>query len=60
VDSRIFKGQNPLDWGVPYIIENLLERRYLKWARMTHLDIETQVMAKRRAGSQIANLIPDH
>jgi hypothetical protein len=33
------KGQNPLDWGVPYIIGNLLKRRCLKWARMTHLDI---------------------
>jgi hypothetical protein len=33
-----YKGQNPLDWGITYIIENLLERRCLKWARMTHLD----------------------
>jgi hypothetical protein len=27
-----------LDWGVPYIIRKYLERRCLKWARMTHLD----------------------
>jgi hypothetical protein len=27
-----------LDWRSPYMIENLLERRCLKWARMTHLD----------------------
>ncbi len=33
------KGQNPLDWGVPYIIGKLLERRCLKWARITHLNI---------------------
>jgi hypothetical protein len=33
------KGQNSLDWSVPYIIENRLERRCLKWACMTHLDI---------------------
>ncbi len=33
-------GQNPLDWDVPYIIENFLEVRCLKWARMTHLDTE--------------------
>jgi hypothetical protein len=26
-------------WGVPYIIEKLLERRCLKWARIAHLDI---------------------
>jgi hypothetical protein len=33
------KGQNPLDWGFPYIIGNLLERKCLKWAHMTHLGI---------------------
>jgi hypothetical protein len=32
------KGQNPLDWGFPYIIRKLLEHRCPKWARMTHLD----------------------
>ncbi len=32
------KGQNSLDWIVPYIIGKLFERRCLKWARMTHLD----------------------
>jgi hypothetical protein len=30
---------NSLDWGGPYIIKKLLERRCLKWAHMTHLDI---------------------
>jgi hypothetical protein len=34
-----FRRQNPLDRRVPYIIENLLELKCLKWARMTHLDI---------------------
>jgi len=33
-----YRGQNPLDWKVPYIIGRLLEHKYLKWARMTHLD----------------------
>jgi hypothetical protein len=32
-------GQKPIGLGVPCIIEKLLERRCLKWARMTHLDI---------------------
>jgi hypothetical protein len=32
------RGQNPLDWNVPYIIENLLKLRCLKSACMTHLD----------------------
>jgi hypothetical protein len=34
-----FQGQNSMACGVLYIIENLLERRCLKWARITHLDI---------------------
>jgi hypothetical protein len=34
-----WRGQNPSYWGIPYIIGNLLERKYLKWARTTHLDI---------------------
>ncbi len=33
------RGQNPLDWRVPYIIGNILKLRCLKWARTTHLDI---------------------
>jgi hypothetical protein len=32
-----FKGQNSLDWKVIYTIENLLRRRCLQWACMTHL-----------------------
>jgi hypothetical protein len=43
VDSRIFKGdfrgQNSMAWRVPYIIEKILERRCVKWVRMTHLNI---------------------
>ncbi len=34
-----FRGQNPMDWGFFYTVGKLLERRCLKWARMTHLDI---------------------
>jgi hypothetical protein len=33
------KGQNSLDWGVPYIIRKILELKCLKWSCMTHLDI---------------------
>ncbi len=46
--------------GVLYIIGKLLERTCLKWARIAHLEFETQFMAKRRARNQIANLTPDH
>jgi hypothetical protein len=34
-----FRGQNSMAYGVLYIIEKLLERKCLKWARITHLDI---------------------
>ncbi len=33
-----YRGQNPLDWIVSYIIGKLLELKHLKWACMTHLD----------------------
>jgi hypothetical protein len=49
------RGQNSLDWGVLYIIGKFLERRCLKWARVTHLESKTQVMVKRRARSQTAH-----
>jgi hypothetical protein len=54
------KGQNSLDWGVPYIIEKILERRCLNGLLWPIWTSKTQVMVKRRAGSQIANLTPDH
>ncbi len=37
--ERDCRGQNSMNWVVPYIIGKLLELRCLKWARMTHLDI---------------------
>jgi hypothetical protein len=55
-----YKGQNSMAWGVFLIIGKLLELKCLKWARITHLEFETQIMAKRRAQSQIGNLTPDH
>jgi len=36
--KRDRKGQNPLDWGVPYIIRKVLKLRCLKWACMNHLE----------------------
>jgi hypothetical protein len=32
-----YRGQNPLNWYIFYIIGNMLEHRCLKWAHMTHL-----------------------
>jgi hypothetical protein len=55
-----YRGQNPSDGRVPYIIGKVLERRCLKWARMTHLKLNTQVIIKRKVGSQIDNLTPNH
>jgi len=34
-----FRGQNSMTWRVFYINEKFLEFRYLKWARIAHLDI---------------------
>jgi hypothetical protein len=31
-----YKGQNSLDWRIPYTIGKLLELKCLKWPRMTH------------------------
>jgi hypothetical protein len=33
------RGQTSMAWGVPYIIGKILERKCLKWVRITHLDI---------------------
>jgi hypothetical protein len=55
-----YKGQNPMAQGVLHTIGKLLKHRCLKWVRMTIWTSKTQVMAKRRAGSQIDNLTPDH
>jgi hypothetical protein len=55
-----YRGQNSMDWGVPYTIEFFLELRCLKWAHITIWTFETQVMTKVRARSQIANLTPNH
>jgi hypothetical protein len=51
-----YKGQNTLHCGVLYIIGNLLKFRCPKpiWTSTT------QVMAKRKVGSQIGSLTPDH
>jgi hypothetical protein len=32
-----YRGQNPLNWGVIYVIKKILEHGCLKWARITHL-----------------------
>jgi hypothetical protein len=47
------KGQNLSLGRILYIIGNILKRRCPKWVCMT------QVMAKRKDGSQIGNLTPN-
>jgi hypothetical protein len=39
ISESNLKGQNSMDCGVFYIIEKILKRRCLKWARITHSDI---------------------
>jgi hypothetical protein len=51
-DSQILesncKGQKLLDWSITYIMRKLLERRCLKWACMTHLDISNTSYAQKK------------
>jgi hypothetical protein len=37
--DRDCRGQNPSSWRVIYIFGKLLKRKYLKWDRITHLDV---------------------
>jgi hypothetical protein len=53
------KGQNSMACDVLSIIGKLLDRKCLKWACIAHLEFETQVMAKKRAGSQTGSLTPE-
>jgi hypothetical protein len=49
------KGQNSLNWKVPYTIENLLILRHLKWVRMIHLNIyNTNYGWKKRSGVKVS------
>jgi hypothetical protein len=54
------RGQISLLWCDLYINEKVLKRRCPKWPCIGHLDICSQVMGKRRAGSQTTSLTPDH
>jgi hypothetical protein len=54
-----FKGQNSSAWKVPYIIEKLLKRRCLKWARITRLDTWNTSYGQKRAESQNGSLTPN-
>jgi hypothetical protein len=46
--ERDCKGQKPLPWKVIYIIEKLLKCRCLKWARITHLDIQNTSYGQKK------------
>jgi hypothetical protein len=54
-----FKGQNSMACDFFYIIGKLLKRRCLKWLALLIRTLETQVMAKRRVGSQVASSTPN-
>jgi hypothetical protein len=43
-----FKGQTSMAWGVPYIIEKILECRYLKWDHIAHLDIWNTIYGQKK------------
>jgi hypothetical protein len=46
--SRKLRGQNPWDWGVPYIIGKILKFRCLKWACITDLDISNTSYGQKK------------
>jgi hypothetical protein len=54
------RGQNTLYWGVFHTIGKLSKRRCRKWVYMSHLDICNTSYGKKKVGSQIGNLTPDH
>jgi hypothetical protein len=43
-----YKGQISLDWDILYIIGKLLERRCLKWDRMTHLNTQNTSYGQKK------------
>jgi len=54
------RGQNTSHWKKIYIIGKLLKCQCLQWLAWPVWTSTTQVMAKRKARSQIGNLILDH
>jgi hypothetical protein len=64
IDSKSSKGngrgQNLLNRWVSYTIGKLLRLRCLKWFAWPIWGLKTQVMAKRKVRSQIANLTFNH
>jgi len=58
--ESILIGQNSLNARLFYTIWKILKRRCLKWGHIIIWVLTTQVMAKRRVGSQIVNLTPNH
>jgi len=44
-----FRGQNSMTCGIIYIIEKILEHRYLKWACIAHLDIWNTSYGQKKA-----------
>jgi hypothetical protein len=54
------KGQNTSHWGVLGVIGKVLKCRCPNALALVIWTSATQVMGKRRAGSQIGSLTPDH
>ncbi len=55
-----FKGQNSLNWKVPYTIGRFLEHRYWNGFTRSILVFKNTSMAERRVESQNASLTPNH
>jgi len=59
ISKSNLRGQNSITCSIIYIIGKLLERRCLNGLTLLIWTSETQVIAKRRAGSQTTSLTPD-
>jgi hypothetical protein len=54
------RGQNNSHWDVLSVIEKVLKCKCPKWPHIVIWTYAAQVMGKRKAGSQIGSLTPDH
>jgi hypothetical protein len=54
------RGQNLLNWRLPYITRNLLRHKCLKWVHIIHLSIYNTSYGWKKVRSRSVNLIIDH
>jgi hypothetical protein len=53
-----YRGQNALDWDIPYIIGKFLERRCLKWSHDPFGHVKHKLWPKERPGVKLSIWFP--